>query len=89
MFENLDKHLPASITITTTYYYYYQQEHLLANGIYRKATFLCAGNNYMYVNLSNWPVDKPMQFLCILSVSCIVMYGTIKIYEVQIYSTGA
>ena len=36
------------------------------------------------------PLDKFMRFLFMrIGVSCIVMYGAIKIYAVQIYETGA
>ena len=38
----------------------------------------------------NGPLEKFMRFLFMRSsVSCIVMYGAIKIYTVQIYATGA
>ena len=38
----------------------------------------------------NWPFDKFIRFLFVHSSAlCIVMYGVIKIYAVQIYATGA
>ena len=38
----------------------------------------------------NGPLDKFTRFLFMwTSVSCIVMYGAIKIYAVQIYVTSA
>ena len=38
----------------------------------------------------NWPLDKFMRFLYMRSsVLCIVTYGAIKIYAVQIYATCA
>ena len=38
----------------------------------------------------NGPLDKFMRFLFMhSSVLCIVLYGAIKIYVVQIYVTGA
>ena len=38
----------------------------------------------------NGPLDKFMRFLFMRSgVQCIVMYGAIKVYVVQIYATGA
>ena len=37
----------------------------------------------------NWPLDKFMRFLFMhSSVQRIAMYGTVKIYAVQIYMTG-
>ena len=37
----------------------------------------------------NGPLKKFMRFLFMcFSTSCIVMYGAIKIYAVQIYATG-
>ena len=37
----------------------------------------------------NGPLDKPMQFLFVRSSTlCIVMYGAIKFYAVQIYVTS-
>ena len=38
----------------------------------------------------NGPLDNFMQFVFVRSsASCIVMYGAIKIYAVQIYETSA
>ena len=43
----------------------------------------------IYANLSNGPLDKFMRFLFVHSSTlCIVTYGVIKIYAVQIYATS-
>ena len=57
---------------------------------YRKATlFFYVCEKFMRI-CQNGPLDKFMQFLYMRSSNfCIVMYGAIKIYAVQIYATSA
>ena len=50
---------------------------------------MCVKN---YANLSKWAcreIYKVMFLFMRSSVSCIVMYGTIKLYAIQIYAAGA
>ena len=57
---------------------------------YRKVTFIMRMKKIMRIR-QNGPPEKFLQFLftCSSVFSCIVMYGVIKIYAVQIYATSA